>query len=1056
MPRTVSSALSTLRRGVSLALAGVLVLVSTVTPVSADQGRNRSAAPAAAIVSPLSDIRLKPPFLQTSASRAEGLRHAVDFSRPQPILGAIHQLHMADSADPVRRESHIGDAIQGSRASSLLAFSDRPGTGLGDNGIPVAGRPSDAASELKRYDALRDDLSLIAEKTGIVASLPVVSETVFNWLLERASRKSVVFSDFDDTLDLYNAVASAETVARILAVREAGKQMVIITDRPYKEERDPEEVTILESLESIPARLREGIILGAGRGGSVLRYGADGKAQLLYEEPPLAVVEVEKIRQAAEGVKARLAELGTELHDGSGGIPGESYLSYSYSMMLKAGTPQSAVLAAAQLLREELSRRGIAYKVTARLANDPVKPPYIMLSKLDKSVAVRHIVERLKISADDVVIVGDGMFAPKWVELKEILPDVAAAAQRAGLDLRKAPEKLTGNDTDRNMELGLPGALTLSVGGTADPRMKNAFVLPGKGPAATRRLLDAVASLPSQALQRRGEDAGARAPASPPVPARSSGAHSMGGEPVGKKTTVAYFSQLMLGTLTFIAVTIAYPFVAVPVVGWTGYAVLMAFGLMAGIAAGPVSGWIIDRLPTRTGMAINTLSRAALLMALPAFHYFGVLNFWTLLLASLADGWLLSSIMTTDGAFVQRLFPSRHLSAVNSLRFMSYLILQVAFGLILGLGHIVDQWNPFAVFAGAAGINLLIALLVIFPFIPNVAVPRPRGPGPVRKDFFLKKYWKEAALFLGSIASYPLLHSPLPVAAALLVWIARTDAFKALWSGAGAQGDRPEKRGRLRNSMLYLALAALMMYPLQYFGLPHIAETVAGSSGKGLLLGQFQGALFFGNLISTAAEAELPKIKLLGRTVAGQRLVQAAVAALAALWVFGRLMPGNVLAAGAAALIATGLMGIAHRMTERNWLRFFGVGFSAVWLPFAVWTWPGMLPFLTVQTAMFISLIPIGMFYGPSYVLLFNYFQSNAKKDNLGSMIGIQGAFFNAAISIGYGLLALAAGHWTPAFPALLAVIGTAYLAGEFLFWKAPAFLPGLDAQKEPQGFKRR
>jgi len=103
-----------------------------------------------------------------------------------------------------------------------------------------------------------------------------------------------------------------------------------------------------------------------------------------------------------------------------------------------------------------------------------------------------------------------------------------------------------------------------------------------------------------------------------------------------------------------------------------------------------------------------------------------------------------------------------------------------------------------------------------------------------------------------------------------------------------------------------------------------------------------------------------------------------------------------------------------------------------------------MLPFIPVQTAMMLALLGIGMAFGPAYTTLMGYFFSNAHKDKSGAMGGVQGSFFNAAVSGGYGLLALASSLVNPAFPALLAALGVFYLLAGVIFWNGPKLLPGL------------
>src|SRR5208282_2073537 len=83
-------------------------------------------------------------------------------------------------------------------------------------------------------------------------------------------------------------------------------------------------------------------------------------------------------------------------------------------------------------------------------------------------------------------------------------------------------------------------------------------------------------------------------------------------------------------------------------------------------------------------------------------------------------------------------------------------------------------------------------------------------------------------------------------------------------------------------------------------------------------------------------------------TIGVHRLIQAAVVATAGLWMFTKVFPGAWLVAAAAAVVTAGLIALTSRVTDRGWLKFAGLGFAAVWLPFVVWTWPALLPFLTV------------------------------------------------------------------------------------------------------------
>jgi hypothetical protein len=121
-----------------------------------------------------------------------------------------------------------------------------------------------------------------------------------------------------------------------------------------------------------------------------------------------------------------------------------------------------------------------------------------------------------------------------------------------------------------------------------------------------------------------------------------------------------------------------------------------------------------------------------------------------------------------------------------------------------------------------------------------------------------------------------------------------------------------------------------------------------------------------------------------------------------------------------------------------------GAGFAAVWLPFAVWTWPTLIPFLTVKTAMYLAMLSAGIVNGPAINSLFTYLYRNTQAKQNSRVGGIQGSFFNASISVGYALLTIASGFLSPAYPPVLAGLGLINLLIGGVFWRAPASMPGL------------
>ena len=586
-----------------------------------------------------------------------------------------------------------------------------------------------------------------------------------------------------------------------------------------------------------------------------------------------------------------------------------------------------------------------------------------------------------------------------------------------------------------------------------------------------------------------------------PAPDTSSAERSA----VDTRALTGLFVQRSVSIIVYVISSIAYPYIVVPAVGWAGYGALMALGPLAAIAAGPLNGALVDRLSPRASMTINTLVRGGLSLLLPVMAHFGVLNFWTLLAASFANAWALSSTMITEGAYIKRLIGPkdlpRLLGPINGLLWIDYLGLQVLLGGILGVGTIVDKWNPLLAFLLSAAGNLLIALPVIWFTMPKnssskttSSAPKPLLGGMETAKSFLRANALPASLLavaallysfssplialLQTFVSLPgpaaaFLRSTVLITAALVYWICRTNDFKSLWRGEGREISPEEARQeealrkareegrledakrldeaarpmrlRLRSAVLYLALSAFMLYPLQAFLLPLIAETLVGSAAKGLLLGHFLGAFFLGNLISNAAQARLPSLRIpfLGRELRGERIVQAVVLAMTAAWVYTGLLPGSLAAAALAAFVAAGLMRLSSVLSDRGWVKFFGLGFCAVWLPYAVWS-AKIIPLLPVPSAVMLSMLLIGMFYGPGFVSLNSYFQKNARQDSIGKVVGIQGSFTNAAVSAGFGIMSMLAAGLTQVLPPLLAIYGAFILFAAWVFWRAGKRLPGL------------
>ena len=914
---------------------------------------------------------------------------------------------------------------------------------LGGETAPASlGRVADANPEggPEDYEVHRAALKALADGFGTVRSLRPVSRAHADAILVKLAEQKPALAvfDFDDTLEPWKAKATPETGAALKAASDAGVRVAILTNRPA--EKDGNGPTILNSLETLAPAQKAAVTVAGRAGAEMVQYDAQGRPALVERLAAWTPAE----RAILDAVSKALGErFGTAENQGQTGGDTE----YSYFRNLPIGITQATLDAAIAFLGQELAQSGLpGLHVTGRFAQRPDLPPYVQISKIDKQRGMdtlatqRSAYERL---ADLRALGLPARAAAKALSWLKKIPEARIPAART---LVVGDQFFGGRSADAEMAKAAPGALVVSVGGKADPRLENIFVWPSRAHAGSMELLGAMA---------RKSDGG-----------------------FNKKAVVGLFLGRSLSIASFILTGIAYPFIAGPAVGWATFGTLMALGPLAAIATGPLNGALADKFSARTSMTLNMAIRAILALALPAFSYFGILNFWTLLLASIANGWALSASMTTEGAYVRRL-AGKHQNSVQALVSINFVVLQVLLGLLIGVGSLIDSWNPVTPFLISAAVHAFIIVPLMFLTMP-ADKPAPAAQGAPRTldrtlaaaKGFVRRYWKEMLLTAAAVASYPFIHSALPIAVAFFTWVLRSGTVKALRAGdyrevsprekevaaelQGREGqDDAETRalrseakawkGRQFKTILFSAGQAVMTYPFQNFALPLIAVILVGAAGKGLILGQFLGAMYFGNLIANSSQAKLPDLRLplLGR-LPGQRIVQGGVLAMAAAWLYTGLVPGSLLAAAAAVAAAAAMMWFAGKVTHRGWIRMLGLGLAALTLPASVWFFPGLLPFLNVKTAMMLAMLAYGFFVGPSAVSLGIYQQNNTDKKHLGKVFGSGSSFFNTFNSLGYGLLSLAAGAFSPAFPALFVPLGLAYLLGGWLFHRAPARLPGL------------
>lgn len=520
----------------------------------------------------------------------------------------------------------------------------------------------------------------------------------------------------------------------------------------------------------------------------------------------------------------------------------------------------------------------------------------------------------------------------------------------------------------------------------------------------------------------------------------------------GAKAVKWMYIQDAISMSVFIMTSIAYPMIVIPAVGTVTFGVLMALGPLAAIALGPLSGMIATRFAPREGLALLSGLRAVLTVALPIMALTGMISFWPLLIASIANGWQFSLLMTSRSAYTRRFAitdpkQSRswmHIGNLTTVGFSIYFLLQVMLGSIGQIGGLIDAMNPMTPFWISAAVNVGLVFLNYWkiPKIANLvsnaadAVKTATEPFAKKAAAFVKKYWKEIGLLAGTVGVYawglpfalPLIGtgigSPLWMAAALVFWISRTDVFKKVMVTP-----------KIRNALLLSALAAGLIYPFQNLAMPLIAASLGA---KALIFGQLLGAFFFGQLLSNASMARLPEVKIpfTTKTIKAERLLQGGVLALAAIWAGVRLFPGSFLAAAAAVAIGAAIIAVTSRLTHRGWIKFYGVGLmAAVGVALSWGFFPGI----------FASVMLLGLFVGPFVSAITSYISGNSDPKMVSQTFGVSSSLFNAMTSFGYGLMAATTkAYGDPAFPSALTPIIAVYVAAAILFFFAPRWLPGL------------
>lgn len=461
-------------------------------PVAAAPAALKPATPAAAIAG---KILAAAPALQAMAKSETGGSAAATAGRDlEDVLTGVATSRRAEFSDAVA-------AAPSALAPALSAPSapDAPKPAVVPAAAPKAEAPKTVESS-SSYSFHRLALKTIAAVTGAVFSLPQAGTTLSAKIIASAADKQLVVSDFDDTLAGYNAVLPQEKIDAIRAIRKAGKHFAVVSDRGDEKRAGSTQLTVFESMASLPADVTEGMYVAANSGGRLYQY-QNGAPVKVWEAEALAAEKLEAVKEASAAAIARLSEAGVEQHPGDSLNPKESYNTYGYALMIKVGATPAQMKQVAGIMGEELAKRGIEVEVMGRLPKDPANPGYATFSIITKSPATAKIAEKLGLAASQALVIGDMMYVPR--DAKK-----ASWLTRLGLKLSGLPIGETGNETDRNMSKGLPGVLALGVGRKMDPRIPNGWNLSGHGPEVTQKVLESVASKPAAPASKSGDKTG--------------------------------------------------------------------------------------------------------------------------------------------------------------------------------------------------------------------------------------------------------------------------------------------------------------------------------------------------------------------------------------------------------------------------------------------------------------------------------------------------------------------------------------------------------------------
>jgi len=342
--------------------------------------------------------------------------------------------------------------------------------------------------------------------------------------------------------------------------------------------------------------------------------------------------------------------------------------------------------------------------------------------------------------------------------------------------------------------------------------------------------------------------------------------------PEQKKGIMGMFFARPFGMLAFSLSAMAYPLMLIDVIGKSGMYEMFSLGGMLSIGLNLIVGKLGDHLPLKKYIIFNNLLRAVLSLANAVLYAAGMLDFTSLLILTIINGWQFASLFITDQAMTAELVGANRgkIRSTESLIRTASILMNIFSGVFLG-AFIVDSMGFVWTFAIVAGINL-IPVYILWKMLPNIAYKEGKMPlGEYLKTSFAKfinwvksigqttdaemteeqitsrkktlwTYGTNIAMLGAGFAGYFFVYqTPFWMIAAIGTMLIRSEIFKGTIM----------KHGLLKMALGLVLVTAFVEVPMRNAVLGAMSEEMVGELGKAAFYGKLIASFYMGQLITS-------------------------------------------------------------------------------------------------------------------------------------------------------------------------------------------------------------